>query len=214
MFEIKIIQKKGVDVIDSKLLHKKLEVGSYHSDWIRRRIDNYKFEEGSDYFIENSKKSNQKGRGGDRRGKTYLITLDMCKELSMLENNEIGKKARRYFIERDKELSKHIEVRAITKHVRKELTSVIDSKDLNSQMHGYGYSNFTKLVYSLSGLTKKKKEYGKKDGFRQTLSTNELESVERVESMIKVFIELDKQYSEIKETLKPLFEVKKIGRGT
>ncbi len=210
MLEIQTVEKKGIELIDSRILHKALEVRSYHADWIRRRIENYQFEEGLDYYICLSKKSSKKGSGGSNR-KDYLITKDMAKELAMLENNDIGKNVRKYFIQKEKEANQHIEVRAITKHVRKKLTAVIDSKDLNSKMHGFGYSNFTKLVYSLTGLSVKKKEFGKKEGFRQTLSTFELENVERVESMIKALIELDKEYSDIRDTMKPLFEKKEIG---
>lgn len=36
----------------------------------------------------------------------YLLLMDMAKELCMVENNDKGKKARRYFIEKEKELKK------------------------------------------------------------------------------------------------------------
>lgn len=39
-------------------------------------------------------------RGGNKKETTdYHLTLDMAKELSMVENNEQGRAARRYFIE-------------------------------------------------------------------------------------------------------------------
>lgn len=41
---------------------------------------------------------------GGRPLKEYYITLDMAKELSMVENNEKGKEARKYFIECEKKL--------------------------------------------------------------------------------------------------------------
>ena len=43
------------------------------------------------------------GRGGDRRSRDYHITLDMAKELAMVENSEKGKQARRYFIACEKQ---------------------------------------------------------------------------------------------------------------
>ncbi len=44
--------------------------------------------------------------GGGNRGATkdYFLTLDMAKELAMVERNEKGKQARRYFIDCEKQL--------------------------------------------------------------------------------------------------------------
>jgi anti-repressor protein len=41
---------------------------------------------------------------GGRPTKDYLLSMDMAKELSMLERNDRGKQARRYFIECEKKL--------------------------------------------------------------------------------------------------------------
>ena len=41
---------------------------------------------------------------GRRPRKEYFVTLDMAKELCMVENNDKGKEARRYFIKCEKEL--------------------------------------------------------------------------------------------------------------
>ena len=79
-------------------------------------------------------------------------------------------------------------------------------------MHGHGYSTYTRLIYSLTGLTAKYKQYRKEaDGcdrapFREGLSSEDLKKVELAESLIKPLIEMEKQYSEIKETLEPIFK--------
>ena len=211
MLEIEIIKKNGVDVIDSKLLHNKLEVASYHADWIRRRIDGYGFEEGKDFYkLDISNMSNRKKHGGDRKSRQYLITLDMAKELAMLENNEIGQKVRRYFISAEKELRKQYAIREATKRARRTITDAIKESGENERMHGKGYSNFTRLVYYVTGLSEKKKEYGIKEGFRDTLLQDELKRVEIAEGLIKPLLDMGKEYSEIKETLKPLFIKKEL----
>ena len=222
MFELDVIEKKGTRLIDSKLLHKKLEVASYHKDWIRRRIENYGFEEGIDYYLfDGSKMSTQKreGRGGVSHRKDYLLTFDMAKELSMLENNEIGKEARKYFIRIEKDYYSKIAQRAISIESRKELTDVIKDSGENERMHGHGYSTYTNFVYDLVGLKDKFKFWKLKSkafrddysgNFRDYITPDELEKVKRAESIIKPLLELDKQYSEIKKTLEPLFKIKEI----
>lgn len=74
-----------------------LEVNSKFADWIKNRISQYGFIENQDYVV----KTTYTGR---RPRKEYFITLDMAKELCMVENNERGKEARRYFIKCEQEL--------------------------------------------------------------------------------------------------------------
>ena len=108
--------------------------------------------------------------------------------------------------------------RAIGIETRKTLTDAIKESGENERMHGRGYSNFTGLVYSLTGLTDKFKEYKesckilkhKPDGFRDELSAEETKRVELAESLIKPMLELEKEYSDIKKCLEPLFKVKEI----
>lgn len=215
MFDIEITEKKGIRVIDSKLLHKKLEVASYHSDWIRRRIDNYGFEEGKDYFLDHLSTV----RGGQKR-KDYLLSLDMAKELSMIENSSSGKMVREYFINIEKKYFKLALTRAISIETRKTLTESVKDSGENERMHGHGYSQYTNMVYEITGLKERYKKHKNdiKNGtmpkhydFRSTaIGSEELKRVELAESLIKPLLELDKQYSEIKDTLKPLFETKSI----
>jgi phage anti-repressor protein len=86
-------------VCNARELHRFLSVGKDFSTWIKDRINTYGFEEGRDFQLDSPILGNQKGHGGDRRSKDYHLTLDTAKELAMVENNEQGKAARRYFIE-------------------------------------------------------------------------------------------------------------------
>ncbi|HEF3288028.1 TPA: antA/AntB antirepressor family protein [Campylobacter jejuni] len=78
-----------------------------YSNWIKNRISHYNFIENQDYIIE---LVYTKGRPR----KEYYITLDMAKELCMVENNEKGRQARRYFIECEKRL-KNLEAEQMQK---------------------------------------------------------------------------------------------------
>jgi len=214
MFNIEITERKGIKVIDSKLLHKQLEVKSYHSDWIRRRIENYGFIEKKDFYIDQYSTV----RGGKKR-KVYLITVDMSKHLAMIENNHTGEKVRDYFIAVEKEYYKTRLAREIGKEVRKSLTDAVQESGEQERMHGHGYSTYTNMVYDICDLkesykvwkdiAKNSPEYAK-GGFRAYLHPSSLKRVEQAEAFIKPLLEMDKQYKEIQTILKPLFETKEI----
>ncbi|HNG88224.1 MAG TPA: antA/AntB antirepressor family protein [Accumulibacter sp.] len=76
-------------------LHAALGVGDRLDQWIRRRIEEYGFIDGED-----SCTNSCKTRG--RPATDYHISLDMAKELAIVENNEVGRRIRRYFIALEK----------------------------------------------------------------------------------------------------------------
>ena len=92
-----------VQTVNARELHEFLEVSTAFKDWVSRRIKDYDFIENSDFFSFLNESS------GGRPSKEYYITLDMAKELAMVERNDKGREARRYFIECEKKLRKSIE---------------------------------------------------------------------------------------------------------
>ncbi len=85
-----------IQTADARQLHAFLENGDAFANWIADRIRQYGFVEGADFttYLANSKKG--------RPSREYAISLDMAKELAMVERNEKGRQARRYFIECEK----------------------------------------------------------------------------------------------------------------
>jgi phage anti-repressor protein len=70
------------------------------------------------------------GRGGDRRSVTYHITLDMAKELAMVDRNEMGRLARQYFIQcesalRQKQLETHKQTHATDNLEDNQITNLL-----------------------------------------------------------------------------------------
>jgi anti-repressor protein len=88
----------AVQTADGRALHKFLKIGKDFSSWIKSRIDQYDFNEHVDFVIVDAGPQN---RGAGNRGARveYVLTLDMAKELAMVERNAKGKEARQYFIE-------------------------------------------------------------------------------------------------------------------
>lgn len=97
---IPIRREEGKATVNARDLHTFLESGRQFSNWIAERIESFGFTDGAD-FTTNLFKS-----AGGRPSKEYFLTLDMAKELSMVERTPRGKQARQYFIECEKNLSK------------------------------------------------------------------------------------------------------------
>ena len=94
-------QKNNDLLVDARLLHQRLESGYQFADWIKSRINEFGFALDQDYFV--SKKSEAVFKGGGHNRIEYSLTLDMAKELAMLERNDTGRMVRRYFIAVEKE---------------------------------------------------------------------------------------------------------------
>ncbi len=100
---VNIQEQHGNQVVNARELHQFLEVDTQFKDWIKRRIEDYGFVENEDFEVLLKNERNSKG---GRPSKEYAITLDVAKELSMVERNEKGRQARRYFIECEKQFKK------------------------------------------------------------------------------------------------------------
>lgn len=97
--ESNVIGNGAVNSVNSREIHSSLWVKTPYSMWIQRAIEKYGFEEDTDFTI--NKFVNGKATQID-----YIVTLDMAKELCMLDDSEMGKSYRRYFIEKEKEATR------------------------------------------------------------------------------------------------------------
>ena len=84
--------------ISGRELHKALGIKSIYVNWFSRMCE-YGFTEGVDYFPFLENRSD--GLAGKPRTDHYL-TIDMAKELCMIQRSEIGKRCREYFLEVEK----------------------------------------------------------------------------------------------------------------
>lgn len=87
--ETKIIGNEKVNAVNARELHEFLEVGKDFSNWIKGRIEQYEFIENIDYEVIASFGENP---SGGRPKQEYIISIDMAKELSMVEKMRKVKK--------------------------------------------------------------------------------------------------------------------------
>lgn len=95
----------GDKVVYGKDLHRKLEVKTDFSTWVKRRFNECDAEEKVDYDL---LPKIEEQASGAKHSIDYIIKLDTAKEMAMLERNNIGKQVRRYFIEVDKRYKENI----------------------------------------------------------------------------------------------------------
>lgn len=89
---IKVNYDNDHPMVSGRELHGFLEVGTQYKDWFPRMCE-YGFNEGTDFCSILSEST------GGRPGTDHQLTIEMAKEVSMLQRNEKGKLARRYFIQ-------------------------------------------------------------------------------------------------------------------
>ncbi|WP_228202916.1 antA/AntB antirepressor family protein [Acinetobacter baumannii] len=120
--------------VDARSLHSFLGVGRDFANWIKQRISKYKFQENVDFVLTVAKT----GVRSNVVQKDYSLSLDMAKELCMVENNDKGREARRYFIRceklafeamKEKFMGGAIETRKVISPEQKDsLQKIVDAK--------------------------------------------------------------------------------------
>lgn len=96
---VEIIEHDGKQAVNARELHQKLGSKQQFANWIRNRIEKYGFVENQDFCSFNKV---IKRENGATTVTEYALSLDMAKELCMVENNEKGRMIRKYFIEVEK----------------------------------------------------------------------------------------------------------------
>lgn len=103
---LQTINGNAVETVNARELHTFVGSKQEFANWIKNRIEKYNFVENQDFLIVLSKTSN-----GGRPSQEYFITLDMAKQLAMVENNTKGMQVRKYFIECERKLTMHYDQR-------------------------------------------------------------------------------------------------------
>lgn len=126
-------KQQGVNARD---LHAFLDVGKDFSTWIKDRISQFDFVEGTDFVKTQDLSSPNLGNAKSRAQVRieYILTLNMAKELSMVERNEKGKQARQYFIQCEKQLKVAQQQFAIPQTYAEALRLAADKEEENQRL--------------------------------------------------------------------------------
>ena len=94
---IKVDYSTGHPTVSARDLHEGLKINTRFNDWFPRMVE-YGFTEGKDFYSKMSKTS----ENGGRPSIDYDITVDMAKQICMIQRSEAGKRYRQYFIDLEK----------------------------------------------------------------------------------------------------------------
>lgn len=103
-------------------LHEFLEIETQYTKWFTRMCK-YGFDENIDYVTVSQKRLTVQGNST-----TYVdhqITLDMAKEIGMIQRSEKGRQIRNYFIECERELLQPVDGNSITYDELSELSDLL-----------------------------------------------------------------------------------------
>lgn len=91
---VETVDEIGVDedgMVDGRRLHAFLQVNERYNDWFQRMCE-YGFVERVDFLRKKA------GSTGGRPAIEYELTINMAKEISMIQRNKRGKQARQYLL--------------------------------------------------------------------------------------------------------------------
>ena len=98
----RVISADPQPTVSARDLHAYLGVGRDFTTWMRDRIAEYGFRDGVDFTRDLLPNFGEKGQGRPRA--EWFLSLDMAKELAMVERTQRGREARMYFIACEKAL--------------------------------------------------------------------------------------------------------------
>ena len=118
---IKITYNNDRPAVSARDLHDFLEVKTAYKDWFPRMCE-YGFTEGEDFcsFLSEST--------GGRPAQDAGLTIDMAKELCMIQRNEKGKQARQYFLQIEKDWNSPEKVMARALQIAEDKLKRLESK--------------------------------------------------------------------------------------
>lgn len=125
---IKVTYENDRPAVSARDLHDFLEVKTAYKDWFPRMCE-YGFTEGEDFNpLKIERVQNEGERMVARTVDDAVLTIDMAKELCMIQRNEKGKQARQYFLQIEKDWNSPEKVMARALQIAGDKLKRLESK--------------------------------------------------------------------------------------
>ena len=156
----------GEPTVLGRELHEFLGVKTLYKDWFPRMVE-YGFTEGKDFnLLKNEQVRFEGNREVSRELTDHLLTIDMAKEICMIQRTEVGKQARQYFIQVEKDYNSPEKIMARALRIaEKELSTLkletkIQAQQIAELQPKATYYDLILQCPSLLSVTEIAKDYG------------------------------------------------------
>lgn len=156
----------GEPTVLGRELHEFLGVTTRYNDWFPRMVE-YGFTEGKDFnLLKNEQVRFEGNREVTRELTDHLLTIDMAKELAMIQRTEKGKQARQYFIQVEKDYNSPEKIMARALRIaEKELSTLklenkVQTQQIAELQPKATYYDLILQCPSLLSVTEIAKDYG------------------------------------------------------
>ena len=152
---IKITENNGEIAVSGRELHSFLGMNTQFTIWIKRMIE-YGFTENEDYGMVIQKRLTNNPKNPCTEETDYVLTLDMAKEIAMIQKSDKGKQARLYFIECEKKVVKPMY--SVKELLTMQLESILKleaaEKDLGIANNKLSLLSHTNKLYNTTEIAK------------------------------------------------------------
>ena len=156
----------GEPTVLGRELHEFLGVTTRYNDWFPRMVE-YGFTEGKDFnLLKNEQVRFEGNREVTRELLDHLLTIDMAKEICMIQRTEVGKQARQYFIQVEKDYNSPEKIMARALRIaEKELSTLrletkVQAQQIAELQPKATYYDLILQCPSLLSVTEIAKDYG------------------------------------------------------
>ena len=153
--ELTVTTRRNIQSVSARELYEKLKIKTKFADWFPRMCE-YGFIENEDYKAVSQKKVTAQGNTSEYTD--YAISVDMAKQICMLQRNAMGMQYRRYLLDiekrwKEKQTVEYKQARQKSIEVRKTFTDTLKAHGYEKQ---YEYINTTKAMKKPLGITARK----------------------------------------------------------
>jgi len=170
VIESRVIGAEETNSVNARDLHSFIESKQKFGDWIKNRIEKYGFVESEDFILLHRVMKQTSGSGGHNRT-DYILTLDMAKELSMVENTLKGREVRKYFIQIEKSYKQQL-----LSQTQNFSPVLLESIVTEQQAQRDGLEIVIKMLHQ-NEQRAIKLHNAKVDGYKKTLTADQIDKI-------------------------------------